>query len=243
LPILRYLDLIVCNRMSQHPDLARAIAFCEKHNLRVPILMAPMASACPASLAIAVANAGGIGGCGGLVMQPDAIHKWTTDVRAKTNGGFQINLWIPDPPPKRDPAAEDAVRRFLNDWGPEVPAEAADVTPPNFDAQCEALLEAGPAIISSIMGVFPGQFVARMKSKGIKWLATVTTVNEAKAAESAGADILVAQGMRLDEQHRRTPWSAPSSRDVRRVASPTPTREPQHLRVLRPRRRTLCNVD
>ena len=46
--------------MSHHPDVARAATFCEKHNLRVPILMAPMASACPASLAIAVANAGGL---------------------------------------------------------------------------------------------------------------------------------------------------------------------------------------
>ena len=102
---------------------------------------------------------------------------------------------MPDPPPRRDSAAEDAVRRFLGKWGPEVPAEAGDVKPPNFDAQCEAILEAGPTIISSIMGLFPEQFVARMKSKGIKWLATVTTVSEAKAAESAGADIVVAQGM------------------------------------------------
>ena len=88
--------------MSQHPDVARTAAFCEKHNLRVPILMAPMASACPASLAIAVANAGGLGGCGALLMQPDAIQKWVADVRAGTNGGFQLNLWMPDPPPKRD---------------------------------------------------------------------------------------------------------------------------------------------
>ena len=56
--------------------------------------MAPMASACPASLAIAVANAGGLGGCGALLMQPDAIHKWVSDVRAGTNGCFQLNLWI-----------------------------------------------------------------------------------------------------------------------------------------------------
>jgi nitronate monooxygenase len=181
--------------MSQHPDVARAATFCEKHNLRVPILMAPMASACPASLAIAVANAGGLGGCGALLMQPDAIHKWVADVRAGTNGGFQLNLWMPDPPPKRDSASEDAVRRFLAKWGPEVPAEAGDVKPPNFEAQCEAMLEAGPTIVSSIMGLFPERFVARMKSKGIKWLATVTTVSEAKAAESAGADIIVAQGM------------------------------------------------
>ena len=162
--------------MSQHPALARATAFCEKYTLRVPILMAPMASACPASLAIAVANAGGLGGCGALLMPPDAIHKWVSDVRAGTNGGFQLNLWMPDPPPKRDSAAEDAVRRFLGNWGPEVPAVAGDVKPPNFEAQCEAMLEAGPTIISSIMGLFPEQFVTRIKSKGIKWFATVTAL-------------------------------------------------------------------
>jgi hypothetical protein len=44
------------------------------------------------------ANAGGLGGCGALLMQPDAIHKWVSDVRAGTNGGFQVNLWMPDPP-------------------------------------------------------------------------------------------------------------------------------------------------
>ncbi len=47
--------------MSQHAALARAAAFCEKFNLRVPVLMAPMAGACPASLAIAIANDGGLG--------------------------------------------------------------------------------------------------------------------------------------------------------------------------------------
>ena len=181
--------------MSQHQALVRAAAFCERFNLRVPILMAPMAGACPASLAIAIANAGGLGGCGALLMAPGAIKTWASDVRAGSNGGFQLNLWIPDPPPKRDMAAEDAVRRFLNSWGPEVARPAGDVTLPNFEMQCEAMLEAGPAIISSIMGLYPEHFVARMKSNGIKWFATVTTVSEAKAAESAGADVIVAQGM------------------------------------------------
>ena len=85
--------------MSDHPALARAGAFCEALSFRVPILMAPMAGACPASLAVAVANAGGLGGCGALLMQPDAIRAWASDVRAGTNGGFQLNLWIPDPRP------------------------------------------------------------------------------------------------------------------------------------------------
>ena len=181
--------------MSQNKALARAAAFCETFNLRAPILMAPMASACPPSLAIAVANAGGLGGCGALVMRPDTIKKWAADVRAGSNGGFQINLWIPDPPPKRDAAAEDAVRKFLGQWGPPVAANAGDVTPPDFATQCDALLETGPQVISSIMGLFPDRYVARMKDKGIKWFATATTVGEAKDAERAGADVIIAQGM------------------------------------------------
>jgi nitronate monooxygenase len=91
------------------PELARARAFCETFGLRVPILLAPMAGACPPSLSIAVANAGGLGACGALLMQPDATKVWAADARAGGNGAFQLNLWIPDPPPVRNPAAEAAV--------------------------------------------------------------------------------------------------------------------------------------
>jgi nitronate monooxygenase len=178
-----------------NPALARADAFCKAHDLRIPILLAPMAGACPPSLSIAIANAGGLGACGALLMQPAAIKAWASDVRAGSNGGFQINLWIPDPPPSRDSAAEGAVRAFLGAWGPEVAPEAGDAKPPDFAAQCEALLEAGPAIISSIMGVYPPAFVEKMKARGVRWFANATTVAEAKSAEAAGADAIVAQGM------------------------------------------------
>ena len=180
---------------SSHPALARAETFCRAYNIRVPILQAPMAGACPPSLAIAVANAGGLGGCGALLMEPAAIKQWAAEMRAGSNGGFQFNLWIPDPPPKRDAAHEAAVRAFLGQWGPAVAPEAGDVSMPDFAAQCDALLEAGPAIVSSIMGVYPPDFVARMKARGVKWFATVSSVAEAREAETAGADAIVAQGM------------------------------------------------
>jgi nitronate monooxygenase len=128
-------------------------------------------------------------------MQPAAIKAWAAETRSASNGAFQLNLWIPDPPPVRDATAETAVRAFLATWGPEASPNAGNVTPPDFAAQCDALLEAGPPIISSIMGLYPPAFVDRMKARGIRWFATVTTVAEAKAAHDAGADAIVAQGM------------------------------------------------
>jgi nitronate monooxygenase len=178
-----------------NPLITRAEAFCAAYGLRVPILLAPMAGASAASLSIAVANAGGLGSCGALLMQPTAIKAWAAEVRAGSNGGFNLNLWIPDPPPRRDADAEDAVRALLRGWGPEVAREAGDAALPDFAAQCEAMLEAGPTIISSIMGLYPPAFVERLKARGIKWFANATTVAEAKAAEAAGADVIVAQGM------------------------------------------------
>lgn len=181
--------------MQLSPLRARAAAFCERFGLRLPILLAPMAGACPASLSVAVANAGGLGSCGALLLQPDAIRAWAQEMRAGTNGAFQMNLWVPDPPPQRDRAHEAEVRRFLAHWGPSVPPEASDAMPPDFAGQCEAMLEARPAIMSSVMGLYPPQFVARMRAKGIVWFANVSTVAEAVAAEAAGAEVVVAQGM------------------------------------------------
>ncbi len=180
--------------MQHLTPLARAKAFVARFDLEIPILMAPMAGACPPGLAAAVARAGGLGGCGALLMQPDAIRKWAADVRAETNGAFQMNLWIPDPPPKRDARHEADIRAFLESWGPAVPREAADAAPPDFEAQCAAMLDAGPTIISSIMGVYPEAFVRELKDRGIAWFANATTVGEARSAESAGADVIVAQG-------------------------------------------------
>ena len=180
---------------SSHPVLERARAFCKEYEIQVPILMAPMAGACPASLAIAVANAGGMGACGTLLMQPDAIKAWASEVRASSNGGFQLNLWIPDPAPERNLEHEAEVRTFLGQWGPEVEPDAGNAGALDFAAQCQAMLDAGPSVISSIMGVYPEAFVAQMKERNIKWWATVTTVAEAKEAVAAGADVVVAQGM------------------------------------------------
>ena len=175
--------------------LERSKVFAERFGLSAPILLAPMAGACPASLSIAVAGAGGMGACGVLLMEADAIDAWVSEVRAGTNGGFQLNTWIPDPAPSRDKEHEAAIRQFLSQWGPQVDEHAADKTAPDFESQCEAMIKARPQVMSSIMGLYPEPIVKRMKQADIAWFATVTTVSEALAAEAAGADVIVAQGM------------------------------------------------
>ncbi len=172
----------------------RVQAFCERFGLRLPILLAPMAGACPPSLSIAVMKAGGAGACGALLMTPDDIRAWVAEVRGHAEGVFQLNNWIPDPAPRRDAEHEARLRAFLAQWGPPVSPEAGDATPPDFALQCEAMLELRPRMVSSIMGLYPADVVARFKAAGIDWFATATTVAEARAAEVAGADVIVAQG-------------------------------------------------
>ena len=87
------------------------------------------------------------------------------------------------------------MRAFLKRWGPAVPADAGEYSRPDFATQCETLLEVGPAAVSSIMGLYPAAFVRKMKAQGIRWIATATTVTEARLAVAAGADAVVAQGM------------------------------------------------
>jgi nitronate monooxygenase len=136
-----------------------------------------------------------MGAFGALALEPPAIAAWVQAFRGLSNGAFQINLWIPDAPPVRDRNAEAKIRDFLGQWGPPVPADAADGPNAGFAEQCEAVLAASPQVVSSIMGVYPPEFVAQLKARSIPWFACVTTLREAREAEAAGADALVVQGV------------------------------------------------
>lgn len=172
----------------------RAQRFCEDYGLTRPVLLAPMAGACPPALSAAVANAGGMGAMGALMTSPEGISDWVAAFRAASAGAFQLNLWIPDPEPVRDSVNEARLRDWLAQWGPAVPEAAGDVALPDFEAQCQAFLEAKPPVVTSIMGLYPEAFVTELKRAGIRWFATATTLAEARAAEQAGADGIIAQG-------------------------------------------------
>ena len=232
------------------PDLARAELFCRRFGLKMPVLLAPMAGACPPSLSIAMTNAGSLGACGALLMRPDEIIAWAEEVRVKGNGPYQLNLRIPDPAPLRDKAHEDRVRAFLDRFGPSVSANAGDAKPPDFAAQCEALLAIKPPIVSSVMGLYPPEFVVRLKQAGIGWFANISTVAEARAAEDAGADVVVAQGMEAGGHRGCFNAAKPSgsksvrSRSCRLLSTPSEFRwsPPAVLPMLAALRRRSCSA-
>lgn len=149
-----------------------------------------MAGACPPGLAAAVANAGGLGGMGAVLDHPDRIGGWAAEFRAASPGPFQINLWVPDAPPARTDGSAPA---FLSRFATGPPGDLAPG--PDFADQCEALLYAEPPIVSSIMGLYQPDFVRRLTERNIAWFACATTLDEALAAQAAGAAAVVAQGM------------------------------------------------
>ena len=64
------------------------MAFCQKFGLRIPILEAPMAGSSQVSLAVAVAEAGGMGAMGALLSSPEAIANWAAEFRSRSLGPF-----------------------------------------------------------------------------------------------------------------------------------------------------------
>ena len=153
-----------------------------------------MAGACPVGLSIAVANAGGMGAMGMLLTPSPGVIDWVRQFRAGSAGMLHLNTWIPDPPQPRNADQENRVRQFLRAWGPEVSESAAEVARQDFEGHCRAILETKPRVASSLMGLFSATFVEQLKDNGIAWFASVTTLAEARRAEAAGADAIIAQG-------------------------------------------------
>ena len=175
--------------------LTRAEAFCARYGLRMPILLAPMAGACPASLSIAVANAGGMGAMGALTTPPAAFATGLPSSAAGSRGHFRSTSGFRIPPPVRDPAAEARVRDFLERGDRRCRRRPAISRLPDFAAQCDALLDAAPHGRVVDHGRLPA--VVRRRAEGARH----RVVRDARrrsprhgARRAAGADAIVAQG-------------------------------------------------
>jgi nitronate monooxygenase len=163
---------------------------------RHPIVQAPMAGATTPALAAAVSEAGGLGSLGGAILAPGALREQIRETRRLTEAPFNVNLFAPLEPAEA-PERVEAMRASLEPWRgrlglPESEAPGRWSTP--FDDQIEVVLEERPPVFSFTFGIPPADRLSALREAGIVVLGTATTVREAVALESAGCDVVVAQG-------------------------------------------------
>ncbi|WP_448188040.1 NAD(P)H-dependent flavin oxidoreductase [Azospirillum sp. sgz301742] len=173
----------------------------QRLGLTHPIIQAPMAGGgdTPALVA-AVSEAGGLGSMGVAYLTGAQIAEAAQAVRATTGRPFGVNLFAPTPAPAAaDPApALDRVAPYYAELGlpaPTAPTLAAPTLPTDgFAGQVAACLDSGAAVFSFTFGIPSADVVRAIKARGMLFVGTATTVDEAVALEQAGADAVVAQG-------------------------------------------------
>jgi len=168
--------------------------------LEHPIVQAPMGGgASTPALAAAVSEAGGLGFLAAGYLAPDAVRRDIEAVRALTRRPFGVNLFAP-PQPVPDPAAVEHYARAL--------AREHEVGEPRHDddgweQKLALLAELRVPVVSVTFGCPRPAVVARLQQAGAAVWITVTTPDEARIAEAAGADALLVQGVEAGG-HRAT---------------------------------------
>jgi nitronate monooxygenase len=167
-------------------------------NVELPILLAPMAGAIDADLAIAVAQAGGLGSVPCAMLSAEKAREQVNIFRQRVSAPINMNFFC-HKSVEADPAREAEWRKqlasYYREFGldPATPISAANRAP--FDAAfCDVVEEIKPEITSFHFGLPAPNLLARVKATGCLVLSSATTVKEAIWLEQNGADVIIAQG-------------------------------------------------
>jgi nitronate monooxygenase len=185
-------------------------------NITHPIVQSGMGRVAGPELAAEVSRAGALGILAGLNLAPDDLRAQIRRVRALTDRPFGVNLWLhPDLRPPIDPArlpaadvaaANDALNAARRRLGiaeeHAAPAARAD----DIAAKIDVIIDERVPVWSIGLGLPERAVVDRCHAGGVRVMAMVTNVDDARAADEAGVDTIVAQGAEAGG-HRST-WRA-----------------------------------
>ena len=164
--------------------------------LRAPIVQAPMAGG-PSTpvLAAAVSAAGGLGFLAAGYRSAAELRADIVEARALGGEPLGVNLFLLVP----GAVDERALAAYAARIGADAARRGAELGEPRFeddelDAKLGVVCDERPAVVSFTFGCPAAAVVERLHERGIAVWVTVTEVDEALAAERAGADALVAQG-------------------------------------------------
>lgn len=167
-------------------------------DLAVPLIQAPMAGgpSTPA-LAAAVGRAGALGFLAGGYLPAAELSAQIAELRALlgNEAPFGVNLFVPQPVAEPDavPGYRDALAAQAAQLGVTLPEP--DLGDTDGWAEKISLLLHDPVPVASFtFGLPEAEVVARLRSQGTYTVATVTTRDEALAAQAVGVDALCVQG-------------------------------------------------
>jgi nitronate monooxygenase len=179
-------------------------ALCDLIGVEYPILQSGMGNVAGPDLVAEVSRAGGLGILAGLNVPPDELRTRIRHVRGLTDRPFGVNLWLhTELRPPADPAtiSDDrlaAVHAVLNRFrarlGLPPSSKRPGAVPDIIAAEIEVLLEERPAVFSVGLGDPGSELVAHCHERGIKVVAMVATVEDARTVEASGVDAVIAQG-------------------------------------------------
>jgi nitronate monooxygenase len=168
--------------------------------VRYPIIQGPLGGFSSQRLTAAVSNFGGLGSFGAHGLRPEAIAGIIAEIRVITTQPFAMNLWVSMEDEGAFTSSRAAFDRSLQHITPHINA-LGQPTPPyrpyeaiRFEDQARILLDAKVPVFSFIYGIPPRELLDECRRQDIVMVGTATTVDEAKALESAGVDIVVASG-------------------------------------------------
>jgi nitronate monooxygenase len=169
--------------------------------LRYPIIQGPFGGGQSTELlAATVSNLGGLGSYGAHTLSPTQIGQVVGKIKSLTSKPFNMNLWVSDHDPGGQSISQADFDRAFEFYAPYFRELGVDkpVLPERFHQsfaeQIDALIEAAPPVISFIFGLPGPEVLAACRQRGIVTVATITSIAEAKLAEQAGVDVIVATG-------------------------------------------------
>ena len=163
-----------------------------------PIVQAPMAGISSPQMAVAAAQAGGLGSIAAAMLTPDTLRSELQIAQQGTGRSLNVNFFV-HKPPVQDAAREANWRRRLEAYYREfgLSVDAATGGParaPFNEAMCDIVLEYRPKVVSFHFGMPDAALVKRLKGAGILTISSATTSAEARWLEDNGCDAIIAQG-------------------------------------------------
>jgi len=161
--------------------------------LEHPIVQAPMGGGVSTpALAAAVSEAGGLGFLAAGYKASDAVRVDVEAVRAATERPFGVNLFARPQPVPDSRAVERYAHALAERYGAlGAPRHDDD----GWDEKLTLVSEQRVPVVSFTFGCPAADVVARLQAAGSAVWVTVTTASEARAAEAAGVNALVVQGV------------------------------------------------